>query len=879
MNIQRSGFPKNTEVYGSKKAEAEKKTSVPITRALDGVYIYEMKNPSPVFPYRPLPKEVQESLDNFIAYQKEHELYMLGKVDEVDEEVEQIEVLPKRQANDLNMEEILSIEIPPTSSKTPTPFELGDKYLKLDKYQQQAIDSFVDGNTTIVTAPTGTGKTLIAEYGIEDTLAKGKKIIYLSPLKALSNEKFTKFSELFGNYDSRYEYMNNENVGIITGDIAIHPDAQLLVMTTEIYRNMLINDTEENIARKLKDFDAVIYDEFHYMADPDRGKVWEESVMNTPKHMKQMMLSATASNAKEISDWVNQLNPTKKVELVNVPETERHVPLKEYVFGFDQSYGHQLKQLTSHKILLSNLNDSLSDRQKLALEDIKLISDGQDPIEYIKSQEDIIENGTIDSDKFAQKLLDAGFDEDKATQISLVLADKSKVTFHDCSKLKYPDKGPNVNALVRVLTKENKTPALFFVFSKKRCQHYIDDSSKRVGTLLTPEQSKKVLDRVNEAKAKGIYLGKDFDDKCLNSLMKGYAIHHAGMLPAYKSLVEGLAREGLVKVCFATETLIAGINMPFKTVVLTSLEKSNGSSNIILPNSTFKQGAGRSGRRGVDELGNVIMMPKGTVDLSRFTTLLQSTDTSIKSQYRSTYSSILAPNMMKDMEETLTKTFAHFQKNPKNNILEESIKKRDYLLKKGYLVEKGKGSYEPTEKGIVARQIFGINEIVMTEILTDPKYTKNMSPAELAALMAIFADVKDDNPKTTFSKEYEEFGKKATPAIEMAQKIKGEQYALKIYDKLPMSTNLATSILEFAQTDIDPEQPKKLWMDTIDKLRHKHLITYEGDMLRVVNGTIDLLRNLSDATDDEELKAKAEQAIEMLKKPPVTDILKYELDI
>ncbi len=877
MNVQINGVFRSV-AFSGKKSENEQKSS-PKLGSNRYNFRYEVGDSFRTFPYRPLPKELQESLDNFIEHSKPKPEIIADSVNTNEEIAADVEFSAKRSPKDLNMDEILSIETPNVESKAKIPFELGDKYFKLDKYQKQAINAFINGKTTVVTAPTGTGKTLIAEYGIKDTLEKGKKIIYLSPLKALSNEKFTKFSELFGNYDSKYEYMNNQNVGIITGDISIHPDAQLLVMTTEIYRNMLINDTEENIAEKLKDFDAVIYDEFHYMADPDRGKVWEESVMNTPKHMKQMMLSATASNAKEVSDWIAKLNPAKEVELVNVPETERHVPLKEFVFGFDFSSGPKLQQLTSHKIILSDLNGSLSDRQKLALEDISNLVGEQHPVEYIKGLQDIIEDGEIDADEFAQKLQEKGVNSDKATQLALILSDKRKATFKDCSKLVYPEKGPKINSLIRILDKENKTPALFFVFSKKRCQEYIENASRRVGTLLTPEQSKEVLDRVNEAKEKGIYLGKDFDDKCLDGLMKGYAIHHAGMLPAYKSLVEGLAREGLVKVCFATETLIAGINMPFKTVVLTSLEKSNGVSNIILPNSTFKQGIGRSGRRGIDEIGNVIMMPKGNADLNNFTTLLKSTDTSIKSQFNSTYSSLLAPNMMKNMEKTLTKTFAYFQKNGKNNILEESVKKRDYLLKKGYIVKNESKSYEPTEKGLIARKIFGINEIVMTELLTDTKYTDKMTPAELAALITIFADVKDNNPKTTFPAEFDDFAKKATKAIDMAKGIKAEQYANKIYDRLPMSTNLATGILRFAETDIDTENPKKLWMDTIDDLRNKHLITYEGDLLRVINGTIDLLRNLAEVTESEDLRIKAEQAIELLKKPPVTDILKYELDI
>ncbi len=834
------------------------------------------------FYYKPvtLPAEVQKNLDKLLELKRLEDQKKTFGLDIEDDSVETVDLTEaKPSVNDLDMEAILSIELPKNAKDDPIPFSMGHKYLSLDKYQQKAIDSFNSGKTTIVTAPTGTGKTLIAEYGIEDILSKGKKVIYLSPLKALSNEKYTKFSELFGNYDNHYEFMNSDNVGIITGDVSINPDAQLLVMTTEIYRNMITNGVDSEIAKKLKDFDAVIYDEFHYMNDPDRGKVWEESVMNTPTHMKQMMLSATASNAKQIADWVSELNPSKEVELVNVPEAERHVPLKEYVFGFDKTNGYVIEPATSHKILLSELLSNPSDRQILALQDLESIYSTEDPIALINGWNDVKEDGAVIADKLVNKLIDDGLEKEKAWQIALVLSNKTKTSFNDCSKLSFNQKTPNVNALIKVLNKEDKTPALFFVFSKKRCQAYNDLASKKVGTLLTPEQSRRVLDKVNEAREKNVYLGKDFDEKCLNGLMKGYAVHHAGMLPAYKSLVESLAREGLIKVCFATDTLIAGINMPFKTVVLTQLEKSNGVSSHLLSNSTFKQGAGRSGRRGIDNIGNVIIMPKNQIDLSNFYKLVQSTDTSINSQYDITYSTLLSPQMLDNMEKTTKKTFAYFQNKQTENILKDARKKQSVLMDYGYIQKDENGVLKSTPKGDVCKKIFGVNEIIMTEILTNPDFTKDMSDAELAGMMAIFADVKDNRPKLTFTKEFEEFGNKATPVIKMAETVRTKQYKYGIFDHIPMSTNLATTILQFAQAEVSEDNPQKLWIDMIKDLKEKHLIVYEGDMLRVINGTIDLLRIVYDTTEDETLKAKAESAIEKLKKPPVTDILNYELNI
>lgn len=785
--------------------------------------------------------------------------------------------LRRSQAKTLDMEKIRSIILPPVLSTQMHSFEDSDKKYILDKYQKEAIDAFVSGKNTIVTAPTGTGKTLIAEYGIEDALKKGERIIYLSPLKALSNEKFIKFSELFGKYDSEGRFLDSDNVGIITGDVTINPNARLLVMTTEIYRNMVNMSDPEETAEIFRDFSGVIYDEFHYLKDPDRGTVWEESVMQTPKHMRQMMLSATASNASEISKWLDKVSPNNGTKLVDVPEDERYVPLKEYVFGYRPNHGYTIEPLYSRKIDLNYLQDLKGDRVKETIGELERLYEGQNYIDILKQYSD--EKGIIDADEFSNALTSQkGVKHEKAQQIAYVLSNPEKRQRRDV-KLNYAPKNPPIPPLVKLLNDKDKTPALFFLFSKKKCKKALDETSSKLGTLLTPEQSKRVLDIVQEANQKDIYLGDDFESEYLPKLLMGYAVHHAGMLPAYKSLVEKLSREGLVKACFATETLLAGINMPFKTTVITSIEKFDGRKMIEIPPTTYKQGSGRAGRRGIDDLGNVIVCPRSDRELSKFKTVIESDDTKISSSFNLSYATLVQDTTLNNLDEFLKDSFFAYQAGSTQKIKKEARRKVSYLKDKGYMYYENGKNYL-TKKGEMAKTVYGINQILFCELLSNPQYTQDLTPEELAALMVMFADVKDDKPRDTFEDDLADVAQKLSPAIDLAKQIRKEQSEKKIDEEIKMSTNLVPAILSFAYTPNDNDEIcLQQWQEIFSDLKSKYIIMHEGDLMRVFNGTIDLLRTVAEVTDDPTLERKANEAIKCLKKPPITDILKYELDV
>ena len=757
-------------------------------------------------------------------------------------------------------------------------FENSNKKFAIDKYQKDAIENFNSGKTTIVTAPTGIGKTLIAEYGIEDVLKKGKKIIYLSPLKALSNEKFTKFSEEFGNYDENGVFLNSDNVGIVTGDTVINPDAQLICMTTEIYRNMVNMEDKETTAEAFRDFAAVIYDEFHYLGDPDRGTVWEEAVMSTPKHMRQLMLSATASNAKQISEWIQNINPQIETHLTEVQDDERYVPLNEYVFGYKENAGFTLKQIYNRKIDIDRIQYSLSERQKQVVDELEELYDGENFVNILKRQQKNSFN-EVNAENFCDVLVrEKGISKDKARQIAYILSD-DKLNVSNDIKLSYSRQNVQITPLLKILEEKNMTPALFFVFSKKRCKKELEETSKRLGTLLTPEQSKQVLDEINEAKEKGIYLGDNFDEEYLPKLLMGYAVHHAGMLPPYKSLIEKLSRKGLVKACFATETLLAGIDMPFKTTVFTSLEKFNGRRQVEITPTIYKQGSGRAGRRGMYDLGNVVICPNSTQDFKTFKRIMSSDDTKIKSKLNLSYASLLQSSKLNNLDKYLEKSFYAFQNGNLQKIKKTVKNKINYLKERGFVTLEH-GNLVPTHKGEMAKNVYGINQILFCELMSNPNYTKDLTPEELAALMAIFADINDEKARKNFKDDMSETAQKLSPAIELAEEISREQIRHGIDDEIKMSTNLASAILKFAYMPyISDKDCTDFWRVIFEDLKKQYVIMHEGDLLRVFNSTIDLLKTIVDVSDDPELTQKADEAIRCLKKPPLTDILKYELNI
>ena len=240
---------------------------------------------------------------------------------------------------------------------------------------------------------------------------------------------------------------------------------------------------------------------------------------------------------------------------------------------------------------------------------------------------------------------------------------------------------------------------------------------------------------------------------------------------------------------------------------------------------------------------------------------------------------MLQDSVLNNIEDFIDKSFSVFNIGSSTKIQQEINKKLSYLKAKKYITNKD-GKIVTTQKGDIAKNIYGINQVLFCELITNPKYTKDLTPEELAVLMVIFADVKDDKPRTTFEEDMADIAEKLSPSIALAEKIIKEQTERKIDEEINMSTNLAEAIYKFACSNSDDKKENiRVWNEIFNELKTKYIIMHEGDLLRVFNSTIDLLRTIVEVSDNQELINKATKAINCLNKPPLTDILKYELNI
>ena len=425
----------------------------------------------------------------------------------------------------------------------------------LDPFQQHALKAICADENVLVTAKTGSGKTLVGEVQIAQSLRKGKRVFYTTPIKSLSNQKFHDLKKQFG------------SVGIMTGDIKFCPDAKVVIMTTEILRNLLFKKDSTTKAIGLtaeiscEDLDAVIFDECHYINDKDRGHVWEEVMILLPPEVKLIMLSATLDHPEYFAEWLGEL----KQRPINLISTEyRIVPL-------------------THTLWYGNKFETLMDSKNVYNE--KVYRDWLDSLEKQK----------VNHSKFQDKVRDA-----RAGGTEGAISGKVRpVSFLH-----------QMNALIVSLQEKELLPALFFVLSRASCEKY---AQKVEGSLITSCETADVkhiwnfhLRHHKETLEKLPQYHTLFD-----LIQRGVAFHHSGLVPMLKEIIELLFGKGFIKVLFATETFAVGINMPTKTAVFVGLKKYDDERGgmRMLNTAEYLQMAGRAGRRGLDTLGTVIYLP------------------------------------------------------------------------------------------------------------------------------------------------------------------------------------------------------------------------------------------------------------------------------
>jgi superfamily II RNA helicase len=439
---------------------------------------------------------------------------------------------------------------------------------ELDEFQKQAIAALDAGESVVVCAPTGSGKTLIGEYAIYRALARGKRVFYTTPLKALSNQKLRDFRNRFG----------VDRVGLVTGDVSINRDAAVLVMTTEIFRNMLYGTPIGQVGTSLVDVEAVVLDECHYMNDRQRGTVWEESIIYAPPTIQLVALSATIANSDQLTDWISQVHgPTQLIY-----SDFRPVPLE---FHFCNPKG-----------LFPLLNP-------------------------------------------------------KGKAINPRLKPKG-------GKQRGRQDSPSMIYVANQLQQRDMLPAIYFIFSRKGCDKAVADL-EHLSLVNNAEAAalKQRIDAFVERSPEAVRTGH------VEPLYRGIASHHAGVLPTWKGLIEELFQEGLIKIVFATETLAAGINMPARTTVISSLSKRTDRGHRLLNASEFLQMAGRAGRRGMDELGHVVTVQTPFEGASDAAYLATSGADPLVSQFTPSYGmvlNLLQTHTVQQARELVERSFGNY---------------------------------------------------------------------------------------------------------------------------------------------------------------------------------------------------------------------------
>lgn len=460
---------------------------------------------------------------------------------------------------------------------------------ELDVFQIHACGALEKGSGVLVAAPTGSGKTVVGEFAVHLALREGVKCFYTTPIKALSNQKFTELTERYG----------SEKVGLLTGDNSINGEAQIVVMTTEVLRNMLYAGSST-----IASLGYVVMDEVHYLADRFRGAVWEEVIIHLPSSVTVIALSATVSNAEEFGAWLSTVRGRTEI----IVEEHRPVPLWQHVMA-----GHHLYDLF--------VDDDTVNAELLAL-----------------SRRSHHRGPSGRGAKNGRR--GRGRRRDSLT--------------------------PWRSEVVEKLDSESLLPCIYFLFSRAGCDDAVEQCL-RSGLRLTSSSERETIRSVVSAGTMAI---ADEDLAALgyvdwaDALERGIAAHHAGMLPAFKEIVEDLFQRGLIKVVFATETLALGINMPARSVVLERLVKWNGEAHVDLTAGEYTQLTGRAGRRGIDVEGHAVVVWSDELDPEVLAGLASTRTYPLRSSFQASYN--MAINLVGQMgraraREVLETSFAQFQ--------------------------------------------------------------------------------------------------------------------------------------------------------------------------------------------------------------------------
>jgi ATP-dependent RNA helicase HelY len=474
----------------------------------------------------------------------------------------------------------------------------------LDPFQIEACRALEAGKGVLVAAPTGSGKTIVGEFAVHLALTQGGKCFYTTPIKALSNQKYQDLVRRYG----------ADRVGLLTGDNSVNPDAPVVVMTTEVLRNMLYAGSQS-----LRGLAHVVMDEVHYLSDRFRGAVWEEVIIHLPESVTLVSLSATVSNAEEFGDWLDTVRGDTEV----IVSEHRPVPLWQHVLAGRKMYD-----------LFEESDDGRGGRREV--------------------NPDLLRMARLENQKTYNP-------RDRRKGKTVREADRERER-RQRTRIWTPSRAE----VIERLDSAGLLPAITFIFSRAGCEAAVQQCLY-AGLRLNDEDARQRVREIVEERTASIP-GEDLHVlgyyEWLEGLERGIAAHHAGMLPTFKEVVEELFVRGLVKAVFATETLALGINMPARSVVLEKLVKWNGEQHADITPGEYTQLTGRAGRRGIDVEGHAAVLWQRGMDPTALAGLAGTRTYPLRSSFRPSYN--MAVNLVQQFgrhrsRELLETSFAQFQ--------------------------------------------------------------------------------------------------------------------------------------------------------------------------------------------------------------------------
>jgi ATP-dependent RNA helicase HelY len=737
---------------------------------------------------------------------------------------------------------------------------------QLDSFQVEAIEAYLSGRSVLVAAPTGTGKTAIAEFAVLDALRRGARALYTTPIKALSNQKLRDFRKLLAQATERGLLPEGHDAGLLTGDIVVNPDASLLVMTTEVLRNMLVQ------GRQLPDEAAVVvFDEVHYMGDPERGTAWEESILLSPPAVQLVCLSATVPNLEEVADWIRSAHG----DLTTVLYDHRTVPL-EHRYFVDGAAAVIVDADGRRRASFRGVGGELARR----------ISRPGNWGEQFPGGDDEERDG-------------------RRRQGNQPQARRQAEPWE----------------VLRALEKERLTPAIYFQFSRRACE-------EAAASCIVLGSVPQGMDLVREAKQRLADLSPA--DRALRQigllfrlLPRGVAVHHAGLLPVVKMLVEELFQSGRLRAVFATDTLALGINMPAKTVVVGEMSKWDGKQHRLITPNEYRQMTGRAGRRGIDERGVSVILYSPWVSFERTLEIVSGDLMPLSSAFSPSYSTAMnlwqRPGDQERLADLYARSFRRFQQNAR---LGELAQDRDaqrahferlatqaasdpmtwelardlaqterafdqaqkaartearamvsglglVLERFGYLAAE-----RPTYKASLLRHIFDTNALTLAELMTR-RMLDGLTPAEIAEVCAWFSFDREAPlralPLTNRLRRLHE------DVLGLQTRILDEERRARVEVSRPINDELKGVALAWAAGD------------DLGEIAERSRIV-EGDLVGLLQKTLDILGQLraalehadipprrSDRLDVSDLLERTEEADRLLRRGVVEESYRWAL--